>query len=74
MCLVIYSEVIACETLIRKILFIRLKKFASTPVLPYTSPVGYSHAFPHTEDSFHIPIVGYEVMEERARFTVKYVV
>lgn len=48
----------------------RLKKFASTPVLPYSSPIGYSHSLPHAEDSFHIPIVGYEVMEERARFTV----
>lgn len=48
----------------------RLKKFASTPVLPYSGPIGFSHPLPHAEDSFHIPIVGYEVMEERARFTV----
>ncbi|XP_054275146.1 sorting nexin-16 [Macrosteles quadrilineatus] len=47
-----------------------LKRSASTPLLPYTStPLGFKHVHP-SDASIQIPIVGYEVMEERARFTV----
>lgn len=47
-----------------------LKRYASTPVLPYTStPTGFRQ-IANIDTSVQIPIVGYEVMEERARFTV----
>uniref|UniRef100_A0A1B6LPP7 PX domain-containing protein n=2 Tax=Graphocephala atropunctata TaxID=36148 RepID=A0A1B6LPP7_9HEMI len=50
--------------------FSRLKRCASTPLLPYTStPLGFRPVVT-TDNSVQIPIVGYEVMEERARFTV----
>ncbi|XP_046678702.1 sorting nexin-16 [Homalodisca vitripennis] len=50
--------------------FERLKRCASTPVLPYTStPLGFQSVVT-SDTTVQIPIVGYEVMEERARFTV----
>uniref|UniRef100_A0A1B6CDF5 PX domain-containing protein n=1 Tax=Clastoptera arizonana TaxID=38151 RepID=A0A1B6CDF5_9HEMI len=47
-----------------------LRRFASTPVLPYSSAISYKSVIPEKIESVDIPIVGYEVMEERARFTV----
>lgn len=49
----------------------RLKRCVSTPLLPYTStPQGFRPV--SSESPVQIPIVGYEVMEERARFTVSF--
>lgn len=57
---------------LNNLLFSRLKRFASTPVLPYSNTLGDRSAIPVEKELVHIPIIGYEVMEERARFTVSF--